>query len=83
MTGAGADNEDLAMARMVIDEEMMVGHVGIHANSRAPQGAIGLQQETAEQSSHRLDFVWPDFALQFVRVRELAFVMTGDLNAVA
>jgi len=71
------------MARMMIDEEMMVGHVGIHANSRAPQGAFGVRQETAKQFSHRLDFFWLDFAPQLVRIRELAFVMTGNLDAVA
>ena len=83
MTGAWADDEDLGMARMMVDEEMMVGHVGIHANRCAPQGAFGLRQETAKQFSHRLDFFWPDFAPQFVRVRELPFVMKGDLHAVA
>jgi hypothetical protein len=49
MTGAGADNEDLAMARMTIDEEMM-GYVGT-CKPLCSAGRPGLRQETAKQSS--------------------------------
>src|SRR5437016_828074 len=51
---AGTGQNNSRIFWVMIDQEMMIGRVGVHANHRAPQRAIGLRQKSSHDSPHLL-----------------------------
>ena len=76
-------DQHLRVLRMPVNEEMMVGRVGVHADDRCPQIALPAGKELSYQSAHRCDFLWRHLATDGIGIDDLALVMTRDLHAVA
>ena len=58
MTGTGARDENLAVQRMIIEDEVFVGRVGVHANHRRFQVPVGLRQKAAQEVAQAKEFPW-------------------------
>ena len=83
MPGARAGHQDLRMRRMVINNEMFVGRIGVHANHTGFQNAISVRQKSAQQRAHGFNLMLAHFPLDCFRVRTLSLMMHGHFYAIA
>src|SRR6266566_2759056 len=83
MSGAWAGHEDLRVRGMVIKNEMFVGCISVHANDARFQNAFRSRQKAAQEQAHGFNIMLTHFALDFLRISELSFMVHGHFYAVA
>src|SRR5262245_51183809 len=70
------------MIRMVIQYEMFVGSIRIHADSRRSQCAMGCRYKPPQNSADVFSFFHRHFAVNRVGIGSLPFVMNGNFDPV-
>ena len=83
VAGARTGNQHLRMLRVLIDQEVAVGCVRVHADGATAQVPAELRQKGAHEMFHGFDFARGDFARDFVRAGHFSFVVASDLDALA
>ena len=68
---------------MIIQKEVFVGCVGVHADGCGFQGAVGSGDKAANQLSHSFSFLGVHGSTDDIGLSVFAFVMDGNFYALA
>jgi len=83
VAGAGAGDEDLGMSRVMVEDEVFVGSVGVHANDGGFKGTVGGGQETTEEVAYGFGLAGVNVAADGIGMGVLALMVNSDFDAVA
>jgi len=79
----GTGDQDLGVGRVMVEDKVFVGGIGVHADNGGFQGAVRRGQKTAEQFAHVFYFVFRHVAADGMGLGVFSLMMDGDLHAVA